>query len=256
MIVFDEPILDTEEKLRKTKKEICLPFQEDIDNILAEKTVLETFRKNTIEHTLLEHVQRQEHPCCIFEYLTNPIKLLEKDFFILYGEVFMVTLKLFNPMIRKDIFIRDKPFQSPLIVFYMSRSIDKHAKAEFNRQVDIQMEGGFKIKMFKGVDQLVYQKVNRIKNTFRNSLEYTKFYTMTSDVTMNDFSFVYLLYIYQALILIIFILHCQTHRIRRLNRNRHFDANAFSKMKAKIRTDRASDRLTKKLWQYVPDGDQ
>ena len=133
-------------------------------------------------------------------------EIVAKNFFILHSEVFITFLKMLNPVVRKDIFIGDKPFSSPLIVFYMSKSIDKRAKAEFNRQVYIQMEGGYKLALFRTFTQVMDQKFPRVKNVFSNNVDYIKHYTMISDVTMNDFSFVYLFYTAWALILLIFAL--------------------------------------------------
>ena len=253
MIVSDELILDTIEKLQKTNKMLCVPFQRDIDNILAYKSVLENSKKDRIEYTVLEHLRRQEHPCCLSEYLTNPSELIKKDFFILYGEVFISALKMFNPMVWKDIFIGDKPFASPLIVFYMSKSIDKRAKAEFNRQVYVQIEHGYKLKISKSDDILIYQKVPRIKNVFRNSKEYTDFFTMTSDVKMNDFTFVYLFYTYQALLLLIFVLH-RLIRLMLCNKQPDIHMNSIKSApnRAKVspdlvhRSSKKSDNITYK----------
>ena len=199
--------MNTREKVMRTNKVLCLPVPEDI-NMILHSYAPEVQRKNSVEYfyTLYEHIRKQEKPCCLLDYLSKMEEISKKDFFILHGEITMAFLKMLNPLVRKDIFIGDKPFLSPLIVFYMSRSIDKHAKAEFNRQVYIQMELGYKSKMFRSVDYLFYQKVPRVKNVFHNALEYIPFYSLTSDVKMNDFSFVYLYYAYLTLILLIFAL--------------------------------------------------
>lgn len=137
---------------------------------------------------------------------------------MLHGKAFMNFLKVLNPLVRKDIFIGDRPFLSPLIVFYLSKSINKRVKAEFNRQISIYLEGGFKKKAFREADLIVDQRFPRVKSLFRNVQEYIKKNTLISDVQMNDYSFVYLFYGFWALILLIFVLHCNIRRIRRLLR--------------------------------------
>lgn len=159
-----------------------------------------------MEYIIRKKLIRQEQPCCLSDYLNKMKEISSKDFFILHGEAFMVFLKLFNSLVRKDVFIGDKPFSSPLVVYYLSKSINKRAKAELNRQAYIYLENGYKFKAFREVDNFLNRQLPRIKSTFRNAREYVKHYTLISDVKMNDFSFVYLLYIAWSLILLIFAL--------------------------------------------------
>ena len=220
VIVNDEPILDTLEKLWLTSKELCSPLQEDIDKFLQ----FDAGPSGKLDKIIHEKINKQD-PCCLLDYHSKVSEISGKDFFMLHGKAFMNFLKIFNPFVRKDIFISDRTFLSPLIVSYLAKSIDKRAKAEFNRQAYIYLEAGFKFKSFRTVDLLIDKQFPPVKNTFHSIREYVKHYTMISDVTMNDFTFVYAFYIFWALILIIFILHCNIRRIRRLLRNCYWALN-------------------------------
>lgn len=209
VIVNDEPILDTMEKILRSNKELCYPLQEDIDMVLNSDTgPMDQY------YEALKTKIHQKHPCCLSEYQTIPSQIAEKDFFMLHGEAFMNFLKLFSPIVRKDIFIGDRPFgHGIIIVFYLSKSINRRAKAEFNRQVTIYFEYGFKFQAFRTFQQLFDKKISGVRSVFRNSLEYVKFYTLISDVKLNDFTFVYIFYIIWALTLLIFALYCHTRRL-------------------------------------------
>ena len=124
----------------------------------------------------------------------------------------MFFLRVFNPVFRKNIFIGEKPFWSPLVAHYLSKSIQKNAKREFNRQAYIYLENGYKIKAFRDADRLLDRIFPQIKHTFRNAREYIKHYTSISDVLMKDFTFVYLFYIAWSLILLVFALSRLTRR--------------------------------------------
>lgn len=244
VILSDEPILDTLEKLYRTKKELCLPLQEDIDFITGLLT-LDNLKKDTIEYLIYRKLTSQgQNPCCLYEYAHKMEQIARKDFFILHGKAIMAGLKILNPFVRKDIFIGDKPFISPLFVYYLSKSINQRAKAEFNRQVYIQMENGYILKGFEDMDQVFNREFPPVGNTFHSSQEYVQYYSLISDVTMNDFTFVYLFYGFWSLMMLICVLRCNIRHLRRLFRTskRYLHmligsarSNLFNKVKTRIR---------------------
>lgn len=193
---------------------------------LQNLTVIVTSNCNLHGHS--PYMDRSQ-PCCLFEYIyANKVKeIANKDFFILHGEAFMALLKVLNSFVRKDIFIGDRPFFAPIFVFYLSKSINPLAKREFNRQVYILMENGHVLKAFSEGDHMIDRESPPIKTIFRNAGEFVKFYTLISDVKMNDFTFVYLFYGFWSLTLFIFALHCNICHIRLLlrTRDKHIPAN-------------------------------
>lgn len=213
MIVSDEPILDTMEKLWKTNKQFCLALQEDIDMFLGSKKM----NKNSIEYLIHRKLISQKRQCCLLDYATE-MKEVPDNFVIVYGENFMSFLKMFNGMARSDIFIGAKPFFTTLLVYFFSKSMNERAKAEVNRQANIYSEHGFAFKMLREYDVIIDQNFPRIKSTFRSAKEYVDRYTSISDVQMNDFTFVYLFYIVWFVTLLVFALHVL---IRRKSRRSH-----------------------------------
>lgn len=206
MIVSGEPLLDTNEKLMRTTKELCFPFQEDIDWVVQ---TLGDAKKGSFKHFIYQKLTSQRIPCCLISNAFKIESFGEKDFsniLILHGQVYVGFLKMYNSIVRKDIFMSDQILSSMFVVYYLSKSINRPVRAEINRQTFIYLENGYKFKAFREVTKLFDQSFPRIKNIFRNAREYVKYYTLVSNVEMKDFIFVYLFYIVWSLILLVFVL--------------------------------------------------
>lgn len=182
---------------------------------------------------------------------------------MLHAKTFTIFLKLFNPFVRKNIFIGDHAFWSPLIYFYLSKSIKPEAKAEFNRQVYILFERGYKLKMARELEKIAdLEFPPGTKRIFRNSRDYIKYHTMISDVKLNDFSFVYLFYAFWALTLLIFTLHCNILRLRRAFRTckRHLKMlitsmrRGYNKILIRLHMIRDADRYIESSVYLAPFG--
>ena len=206
MIVSDEPILDTVDKLERTDKVLCLPLKEDADMFFHYQS-LRKFGKGSYESKILAKITAQKIPCCLYDYTSKMEALLDKPFFVVYvEEVLKFFLKMFNPVFQKNVFINDKPFSSTIVFYHLSKKMNKRTKAEFNRQVAIYLENGYKFKLVREVDQALDQHFAQVKLTFRNAGQYINHFTMISNVEMNDFTFVYLFYIVWSLFLLCLVL--------------------------------------------------
>lgn len=199
MIVSDEPLLDTLEKIMRTNKQLCLPLKEDIDWV---KQFSANFREGSLEQKLYAKLIERRTPCCLSDYAFRVESIRGKDFFILHSESSMTFLSMFNSVFKQDISIgSDRPFMSPLAVYYLSKAMNKQTRTEFNRQTHIYLQNGYKIKAFREANQMFDRHFARIKPTFRNAGEYVKHYTMITDVEIKDFRFVYPIYIVWSLVL-------------------------------------------------------
>ena len=175
-------------------------------------------RKGSREYEMRQNLINQKTPCYLLNYAFKMEEIATRDIFIFHGEAFMNFLKMFNPIFRKDIFISDQPFESPLAVHYLSKSIPRSTRAEFDRQASIYFENGFKFRAFREANKMFDQLFPRIKNKniFRNAREYVSHYTLISKVELNDFTFVFLFYIVWSLMLFVSTLHKLTKQLRRL----------------------------------------
>ena len=132
------------------------------------------------------------------------------------GENLMFILKILNSAFRKEIFIGDKPFYSPIVVHYLSWSMNGRTKAQFNRHAYTYLQGGFLIKASREASRLIDLEFPSTRSTFRNAGEYIKHYTSVSDVEMKDFTFVFLFYIAWSIMLLTFSLLELTRLLVRL----------------------------------------
>lgn len=205
MIVSDEPILDTQEKIMRTNRQLCLVFPEEVDLLLDD---YRNWKKGTLENVLYENLISQQTSCCINDFANRMSELLEKPFFMYTADYLILTyLKVFNRLIRKEIFVNYKPYFSSRLVHYISKSTNRRIKIEFNRQVLIYAENGHSKKAFRQFNEIIDQQFPPVKKTFRNAREYTEHYTTISNVQMSDFTFVYLFYLVWSITLFVFVLH-------------------------------------------------
>ena len=170
-------------------------------------------KEGSIEYIIYQKLISQKTPCCLADYLfkmgdrKSLLSINLDRAFIIHGVSLMSFLQMFNSIFRKDIFISNRAFLSGFVVHYLSKSINKRSKKEFNRQVLIFLENGFKFKALKEADRIFDLQFPRVGTIFRSPIEYVKYYTLVSNVEMKNFAFVYLFYISWSLIFLVFALH-------------------------------------------------
>lgn len=186
--------------------EICWP--------LRDKSNLQDLAGNgTFQLMLLEKVNRAD-PCYFEDLKTLSESLLRKDFFFFFARGAMHILRILNLSYRKNIFISDRSFRSELFVYYLSRSMNKRAKKQFNEEAYVTPENGWKIKVEREISLMENTNYPQVRPTFRSSQEYVKYYTLIDQLKLEDFTFVYLFYIVWSLFLLIFILRLLLHAYR------------------------------------------
>ena len=187
-----------------------MPFRENIDLFNRPHN----HKEGSLEYVVYHKLIIQKRPCCLSE-LSKLQDISRKNILMVSGENLMFILKILNSAFRKEIFIGDKPFYSPIVVHYLSWSMNGRTKAQFNRHAYTYLQGGFLIKASREASRLIDLEFPSTRSTFRNAGEYIKHYTSVSDVEMKDFTFVFLFYIAWSIILLTFSLHRLTRALLR-----------------------------------------
>ena len=170
-------------------------------------------KEGSIEYIIYQKLISQKIPCCLADYLfkmgdrKNLLSINLDRAFIIHGVPLMSFLQMFNSIFRKDIFISNRAFLSGFVVHYLSKSINKRSKKEFNRHCLNFLENGLNFRVLKEGYRMFDLYFPRVRTIFRSPAEYIKYYTLVSNVEMKNFAFVYLFYISWSLILLVFALH-------------------------------------------------
>lgn len=139
-----------------------------------------------------------------------------RDFFLFFARGAMSILRIVNLSYRMDIFISGRSFRSELVVYYLSRGMNKHAKKQFNEDAYIILENGYRTKVGLEISLMTDVNYPRVRPTFSSSQEYVEYYTLIEQMKLEDFSFAYLFYMLWALLLLVFNLnhHLPLHAYR------------------------------------------
>lgn len=231
VVVLTEQLLDSFEKIVRTDKgrqfdnlfgqfckffkfcklaisirclEICWPMRDggNLQDLVG---------NGTFQRVLLGKVNRADP--CYFEDMIGSESVRKRDFFFFFARGSMHILRALNLFYRKDIFVSERSFGSNLFVYYLSRSMNKRAKQRFNAEAYITPENGYKIKVDHEIELLEDVNYPQVKPTFYSGQQYVHYYTtLTDQMKLEDFTFVYLFYALWSLVLLAFVVSMLSHR--------------------------------------------